>query len=129
LNPFDYINDISENKKNIVANSENPELAANLYQPYLTNMAFSYYQDTVYMANLMNQNSHINNNMQYDFLFSIIRKRKRFSKWHKTKKDENAEVIMEYYACSFRRAQEYAAILSEEQMKIIKSKVLKGGIQ
>ena len=89
MNPFDFVTDINLGKKDIITNSDNPELAERTYNPYLTNKSLSYFQDTVHYANEMNMHSDLNHKMQYSFLLNIVRKRKRFSKWHKTIDDEN----------------------------------------
>ena len=45
MKPFDYINDINYGKKNVIENSDNPELAEKLYVPYVTNKTLSYFID------------------------------------------------------------------------------------
>ena len=46
MKPFDYVNDINYGKKNIIKNSDNPELAEKLYPSYLVNKALSQFPDT-----------------------------------------------------------------------------------
>ena len=79
MNPFDFVTDINLGKKDIITNSDNPELAERTYNPYLTNKSLSYFQDTVHYANEMNMHGDLNHKMQYSFLLNIVRKRKRFS--------------------------------------------------
>ena len=59
MNPFDFVNDINFGKKDIMTDSNNPELAESTYNPFLTNRALSYFPDTIQFANMMNNNSHI----------------------------------------------------------------------
>ena len=129
MNPFDFVTDINLGKKDIITNSDNPELAERTYNPYLTNKSLSYFQDTVYYANEMNMHSDLNHKMQYSFLLNIVRKRKRFSKWHKTIDDENLQAVIDYYGYSVKKAKEALKILSDEQLSTIKLKLSKGGMK
>ena len=129
MNPFDFVNDINLGKKDIMTNSENPELAERTYNPFLTNRALSYFPDTVQYANLMNMYSDLDNIMQYSFLLNIVRKRKRFSKWHKTTDDEDLQAVIDYYGYSVKKAKEALNILGDEQLVTIKEKMSKGGMK
>ena len=129
MNPFDFVTDINLGKKDIITNSDNPELAERTYNPYLTNKSLSYFQDIVHYANEMNMHSDLNHKMQYSFLLNIVRKRKRFSKWHKTIDDENLQAVIDYYGYSVKKAKEALKILSDEQLSTIKLKLSKGGMK
>tara|TARA_X000000950_G_scaffold151988_1_gene186992 strand:+ start:5730 stop:6119 length:390 start_codon:yes stop_codon:yes gene_type:complete len=129
MNPFDFVTDINLSKKDIITNSDNPELAERTYNPYLTNRSLSYFQDTVHYANEMNMHGDLNHKMQYSFLLNIVRKRKRFSKWHKTIDDENLQAVIDYYGYSVKKAKEALKILSDEQLSTIKLKLSKGGMK
>ena len=54
MKPFDYINDINYGKKNVIENSDNPELAEKLYVPYVTNKTLSYFIDCIGLVNEVN---------------------------------------------------------------------------
>ena len=129
MNPFDFVTDINLGKKDIITNSDNPELAERTYNPYLTNRSLSYFQDTVHYANEMNMHGDLNHKMQYSFLLNIVRKRKRFSKGHKTIDDENLQAVIDYYGYSVKKAKEALKILSDEQLSTIKLKLSKGGMK
>ena len=129
MNPFDFVTDFNLGKKDINTNSENPELAERTYNPFLTNRALSYFPDTVQYANLMNMYSDLDNIMQYSFLLNIVRKRKRFSKWHKTTDDEDLQAVIDYYGYSVKKAKEALNILGDEQLVTIKEKMSKGGMK
>ena len=129
MNPFDFVTDINLGKKDIITNSDNPELAERTYNPYLTNKSLSYFQDTVHYANEMNMHGDLNHKMQYSFLLNIVRKRKRFSKWHKTIDDENLQAVIDYYGYSVKKAKEALKILSDEQLATIKETMSKGGMK
>lgn len=128
MNPFDFVNDINLGKKDIITNSENPELAERTYNPYLTNKSLSYFPDTVQYANMMNMNSHLDHLLQYSFLINIVRKRKRFSKWHKSNSDEDLQAVIDYYGYSVNKAKEALKILDDEQLVTIKTKLMRGGM-
>ena len=119
MNPFDFVNDINLGKKDIITNSDNPELAEKTYNPYLTNKSLSYFPDTVQYANMMNMNSHLDHLLQYSFLINIVRKRKRFSKWHKSNSDEDLQAVIDYYGYSVNKAKEALKILDNEQLVTI----------
>ena len=87
----------------------------------------SYFQDTVLFANEMNINSHLDNRLQFDFLINIVRKKKRFSKWAKAQKNDDVEVIKEYYGYSNNKARQVHSLLSSDQINDLKKKVYRGG--
>ena len=129
MNPFDFVNDINFGKKDIMTDSDNPELAEKTYNPFLTNRALSYFPDTIQFANMMNNNSHIDNMLQYSFLLNIIRKRKRFSKWFKKNDDDVLQMVIEYYGYSVNKAKEVLKILDNDQLELIREKLIKGGMK
>ena len=129
MNPFDFVNDINFGKKDIMTDSDNPELAESTYNPFLTNRALSYFPDTIQFANLMNKSSHIDNMLQYSFLLNIIRKRKRFSKWFKKNDDDVLQMVIDYYGYSVNKAKEALKILNDEQIEFIREKLIKGGMK
>jgi len=126
-NPFDYLNTINVTKENMMRGSNDDEMAEKDYVPFMINRGLSYFQDTVALANEMNIHHELDKKLQYEFLINIVRKRKRFSKWYKKEDDSDIEVVMEYYGYSHERASQALAILSQDQLKIIKSRLEKGG--
>jgi len=123
VNPFDIVTDISLNKKRLIDETNQKE-----YSPFMVNRALSYYIDTIMYANDMNINHHVDKLMQHDYLFYSIRKAKRFSKWAKKKKDSDIELIQEYYGYSYDKAKVAVSVLTDDQIKIIKKKLDKGGV-
>lgn len=124
MNPFDFVNSISENKKYLIEDKTTEKE----YSPFLTNRALSMHVDTIRLANEMNLNSHIDNKLQYDFLINTVRKRKRFG-WIKKNKSATIELLMEYFNYSYAKAAEAAKVLTKEQIKAIKNKLEQGGIK
>jgi hypothetical protein len=126
-NPFDYTNSISQNKKNLMRGTANDKIAEKEYEPFLNNRSLSYHADTVFHANEMNQRSHIDNLLQYEYLLNIIRPKKRYAKWEKKDNDGDVAVVREYYGYNDTKARQALAILTDEQLSSIRRKMHKGG--
>jgi hypothetical protein len=121
MNPFDILNSITYNKKRLIDESNEKQ-----YNAYQINKGLSYFVDTIFIAQEMNMNYHLDNLLQHDYLFNSVRKQKRYAKWVKKDKDDDIESIKIYYNYSYRKAQEACNILTKEQIEYIKEKV-KGG--
>lgn len=126
-NPFDYINDVSNGKKDIIRNSANPELAIKDYNAWITNKTLSYFADTVLYANEMNKNFHLTNQQQFDYFLNSINKRKRFAKQAKKVASEDANNVAEYFGYSLKKAEEALSVLTAEHLQTIKQKLQLGG--
>lgn len=127
-NPFDYVNSIMLTKNNMMRGSENDVLAESGYNPWLTNTALSYHEDTVLIANIVNANHQLPKRAQYELLINTVRSKKRqFRKWAKPVADEDLDVVCETYACNRRVGQEYLTLLSREQIESLKEQRRKGG--
>ena len=92
-NPFDYIKSIS-NGIDPIRGTENEALAEKGYAPFMINRGFSYFPDTIQLANLMNTSGHLDKLLQNDFYINTIRARKRFSKWHKPSESKKLQLIV-----------------------------------
>ena len=123
MNPFQYIASITHTKKDLMVDDE----AEKGYSPFMVNRGLSYFQDTVLLANEMNRASHIDHRLQYDFLRTAIRSRKRFSKWTKKTVPAKIEVIKEYYGYSDAKAEAVADLITDDDIKEMKSYLSKGG--
>lgn len=116
---WDFVDSINNTKTDLMVDTENDEAAESSYSPFMINRALSYFPDTVILANDMNERSGIPNREQYLYLLGSVSKRKRFSKWAKSKKSDELDSIMDFYGCSHRKALEYQPLLNEEQKQII----------
>tara|TARA_R110002153_G_scaffold89582_2_gene219194 strand:+ start:6116 stop:6523 length:408 start_codon:yes stop_codon:yes gene_type:complete len=134
MTPFDFINSINEKKKYLFenCNADDSGEAADLdaldkkYLPFMVNRGLSNFTDTILFANEMNSRAHMSKKMQYDFLFHSVRRKKRFSKWHKKEKDsKDIELIKEAYNCNRERAEEFYDLLDMDKLRVYMSK---GGI-
>ncbi len=123
MNPFEYCNDINYGKSNIMVD----DIAEKSYNSFMVNRQLSYFNDTVLIANEMNLNAHLDNRLQFDFLINIVRKKRRFSKWAKAQKNDDVEVIKEYYGYSNEKARQVLSLLSSERINDLKKKVYRGG--
>jgi len=127
--PFDYVNSINFSKENMMRDTENDEMAEKGYDAFLANRSLSYFEDTIGMANEMNSRSFLDKKLQYEFLLNTIRKRKRFSKWIKPEKNDQVQIIQQFYGYSRRKAEETLAILTNDQINEITNKLEKGGLK
>jgi hypothetical protein len=123
MNPFDYLNSINYNKKDLMVDEESEKS----YDPFLINRSLSYFRDTVLMSNEMNRYHHIDTKLQYHFLLNIVRKRKRFSKWVKPIIESDVNAVKEFYGYSTQKAHTVLPLLTSDNLKTIKNKVDKGG--
>ena len=121
--PFDYVQSISYNKKNLMID----DITEKAYLPFIINRSLSYFQDSVLIANEMNVSNHIDNRMQYDYYMNIVRKRKRFSKWAKATANNDIEAVKQYYGYSEEKARQILPLLTPDNINTIKKKVDKGG--
>lgn len=126
-NPFDYINSVSTNKKNMMRDSENDVLSEKQYNAWIVNKGLSYFSDTILHANLMNMNHHLDNRPQYEFLLNSIRPSKRFAKWVKDEGDEDLDTVCSFYDCNKNVGREYLSLLSSDQIKAMKKQQETGG--
>ena len=123
MNPFEYANAINYTKKNIMVD----DITEKSYSSYMINRQLSYFPDTVLAANEMNRNHHLDNRLQFDFFINIIRKRKRFSKWHKPETVSDLEAVKKYYGYSNEKARQVLTLLKTDQINELKNKVMTGG--
>jgi hypothetical protein len=121
--PFDFLNSINYSKKNLIEDNQDEKE----YVPFIVNRGLGYFQDTVMLANEMNLNGHLDNKMQYDFLRTTVRKRKRFSKWLKEDEDKKVDIISEAYGYSRSNAKHVAYLFDDKQIGILKKRLDKGG--
>jgi hypothetical protein len=125
-NPFDYVNSILQNKKNLIVD----ELTEKEYQPFLVNRTLSYHKDCILYANEMNRRHLTDKKLQYDFLLNTIRSQKRpFAKWVKSEKSEDLECIKQVFGLSNEKAREAMRLLSNEQIQQLKEQTDTGGLR
>jgi hypothetical protein len=107
-------------------NTDNDKLAESGYNPFITNRSLSYFTDTIFYVNEVNQYSHTANKLQYDYLLNSIRPKKRFSKWVKNVGSDDLENVKLYFNYSTKKGLQALNILSPKQLQEITSKVTRG---
>jgi hypothetical protein len=128
MTPFDYIKAISESKQNLMIGTDNDELAEKDYEPFIVNRGLSFFPDTILYVNEMNTRASLDKIPQFLFLLNSIRPRKRYSKWLKKEKLEDVQIVSEYYGYSLAKSKEALKVLTQEQIKIMKTALEKGGV-
>ena len=117
--PFKLINTILNGKY---------EYNEDLYNPFLTHRALSQHIDCIMYANEVNGINGLPKQWSYDYLWHSIRKCKRkFEKWPKKQDDNIIEIIMQYYEVNRKRAEQYRALLTEDQVQDIIATMDQGG--
>jgi len=96
------------------------------YVPYVVNKIFSYFPETILLANEMNKNWHLDKKIQYKYYVNGVRKGKRYSPWLKLENNEDVDLVAKYYGVSKRIAREYLKILSASELENIQN-ILKTG--
>jgi len=123
-NPFDYVNAILQNKKQLIVD----EITEKDYTPFLVNRSLSYHKDCILYANEMNRRHFLDKKLQNDFLLNTIRPQKRpFVKWAKSEKNDDIEVIKQYFKYNTEKAIEALKLLNQDQIDELKNKISKGG--
>lgn len=111
--------------KNHLISSEDEERE---YNAFIVNKALSQHIDTIFYVNEMNLNHHLDNKLQYDFLYHSLKGYKRkYQKWLKYKETKEEEIVCKYYNCSRIKAKTYLSILTQEQLKQMEDKLDIGG--
>lgn len=128
ISPFDFMNAASFSKEDLIHNSENPALTEKQYAPYIVNRGFSNFEDTILHANELNMRHHLFNDAQFQYYRGALRKRKRFSKWHKPEKSDDLDAIQQVYQCNRTVAKLYLKALSQEDMENVRQRLITGGV-
>ena len=126
MNPFDFVKQIESGKVNLI--DETPELEKK-YKQFIINRALSFNHDTALFANEMNFHNHLDSKLQFDFFLNTIRPKNRYGKWLKRESNDVLELIKTYYKCSYAKAREYATLLNDSQLNIIKQRIDTGGLK
>jgi hypothetical protein len=123
----DYLPAINHTKKNLM-NSDDP-MWEKKYPAFMVNKVLSGFQDTIILTNEMNRNHFLDRDMQFQFLLNSIRQKKRFTPFLRASKIKDIECVKEYYGYSNEKAKSALDILTNEQLKLIKARLYKGGIK
>lgn len=118
VNIFDFLKDLSWNKKYLLDNLNTKE-----YSPYLINQFLSYANDTAFIGERLNRMPRLSKKLHFLFCFFSLSKKRRFFSYPKKRKVDDLKYIMKYYNITEKHAMEYLELLNEEQIKTIKESV------
>lgn len=116
LGPFDIINSLSTGDRNIAGHKD----FNSAYIPFVINRHLSYFADTILIANIANQMSNLDSEMQFNFLINTVKPMKRYSKWAKREVLPDIELIKRYYNLNETKARETLKVLTPEQVASIR---------
>jgi hypothetical protein len=118
----DIIPSILQTKKNVLEEEKD-------YNAFVINKALSFHYDCVLQANEMNRYPGLDKKMQYDYLLHSIRGyKRRFEPWQKLSKNENLELVKEYFNYSNEKAKDILSLLNDNQINEIRGTLNKGGV-
>jgi|TARA_B110000438_G_C15458451_1_gene497792 hypothetical protein len=121
----DYLNAINHEKTPLMDTED--EVWEKKYSPFIINKCLAPFPDTIHLVNEMNLHNHLDSKLQFDFFLNTVRTRKRYTPWMKASKTKNLEYVKEYYGYNNEKARSALKLLSDEQIKAIKSSLDKGG--
>ena len=125
VSPFEFVNAINGNKENLF---ETKGYADSDYNPFIVNRQFSYFPDTIFIANEANRLNNTPSRSLFDFYRFMVDPRKRYAKWGKPVKHENIEILMKTYDISLNKALDIVELFSKEELKKL-SEICYGGKQ
>ncbi len=97
------------------------------YTPYVINRMISGYRNLCIFADELNIRPNIAKEDQMFLYSALIPKKKRRVVWPKKTKNDNLDIIMQYYNVSAEKAQVYLSLLSQDQIQELSARLNKGG--
>ena len=125
MSPFDYLKAINETKEDVMLTSQDEKK----YAAFIVNRGLSFFMDTIFLANEINRNHHLDSRLQFDYLLNSIRQKKRYSKWLKPEKLDDLDIVKEYYGFGNEKAKNALQVLSVDQLAYIRCKLNQGGVE
>lgn len=121
---FDYVKDLTHNKKMIKTSDPNFEKS---YNPFMIGRALSFNVSDVMWANILNMyHDSMTKTMHHDFLFHGLNASSRRGRWIKdSPKDVDVQLVSEYYHISLRESESMIDLISSDELE--KIRVAKGG--
>ena len=119
MNLFDWINEITYNKRSWNSFTDEDKSEFNLF---IINRFLSMNPDNIDVINLIQRYPTCSNKVVYKYYCDLLPKKKSFFKYIKTSikwEKETVDKVAEYYKCSTREAKEYIGILTDNQIKDI----------
>ena len=116
----DWLASINQSKKDLSGNIKD-------YPSYIVNKIMSGDMSCVGLVNELNKRYNMPSDMQYKFLLYSVPKKKRYNPYIKKTKEDDLDIIKEYFKVNTEKAREYLQVLDVEQVQSIKKKLFKGG--
>lgn len=113
ITPFTFMTSVSETKQNLL--NDNEEIIKE-YNSYIINRGFGYFLDTILYANELNIHNSMPKEAQYMYYLASLRKRKRYSKWHKLERNPDLDLVQKIYNCRTEIAKQYLKLLSKDNL-------------
>jgi len=106
---FDYIKMINTGKipKGDINTDKN-------YNQFMINRGFSFFKDTILVANLANKNYQMTNEMHFSFYKGLVKPRGRFNKWPKKDIEPRTKRLSEFLNISYKKAKDVVRFYPEE---------------
>lgn len=122
MNPWDFVKSINEKEY-----SFNEDIDKKDYSEYIINKAFSFFPDTIFLANELNMCPEISAKQHYEFLYYATSKKRRFSKWIKPHRDADTVALAQGLGIRYDRAVEIMDILTDTELKNLMDSLDQGG--
>jgi hypothetical protein len=122
MSPWDFVKSINDKEY-----SFNEDIDKKDYSEYIINKAFSFFPDTIFLANELNMCPEIPAKQHYEFLYYATSKKRRFSKWVKPQRDADIVLLAQRLGIRYDRAVEIMDILTETELKNLMDSLDQGG--
>lgn len=129
MSVFDYVNSINAGTPDMMDGSKRGDQVEKDYNAFMVNRALSYFVDTLFHANALNQAHHLDNKLQYSYYVNTVRPKVRRSKWAKRVKEDDVKLVMECYGYNMQKALDALSLLNPEQLEQLREKQIKGGMK
>lgn len=115
---FDLFNDISNHGDYIENYFSVKKEMPKEYNAYMMNKAFANFADTILIANEINKNYSIPDEMQWRFYKNLVEKKKRFGKWFKALEEkEPIELLAKTFNCSVKEMRKNIHVIPKETLR------------
>jgi len=116
MKPFEFVKEIQIGKHDLMVDHQ----AEKDYNPFLINKALSYHLDCLMEANAMNSRPLLDKKLQFSYLLSAIRSRRRpFESWINHESNNDLAAVKQFFKCSEQKAHEAIRILTKKQIEEI----------
>lgn len=124
----DFFNDITNKNGNLLLQDID---AVKDLKLFTLNRMLSQFKDCILICNEVNKMINVNKETAYFYLYTRVRKGKRFTKWNNPYKSEDIELVKKYYNYSNKKAIEALEILQKtpDALEIIRQEMFDGGVK